>query len=492
MSLPSETLKRLLAFSETQWVTPFRVLVLMSGMFFLIYLDRGTMASTGVNGTEADDCSANQIGNSTDCIDSDGSGLQGEFGLSNAEDGVLSSMFMIGMSIAIPVCSEAVYHVNAFRLAGVNLLIWTVATIFCGLSFDFYSIAFCRMFVGVGEAAIISLAPPYIDDTAPPEKKTLWLACLFLAVPVGYAAGYGYGGVIGSTLGWRAAFILEGFLMSSFVLFCFCAQPLRLNMRTASGTEEPLEEVREKRLVTFWRHTREIFAHRVYVYLLVGYVCYTAFIGIVAYWGAKAAKAVFGMEDIVTGTIAAVFGLSGTVLGGWVLDRIGSTIPKALTLSSICCIVPGIIAGAGFLLKPSLPLFIVIYSMTLLLLFSLQAPVQATILWSVPPNHRTLANGLSVLIIHLFGDVPAPPLFGALLDEFKHHLDMEKDEAYSKALCITASVLIIAAFFFLKAALVGRTAKDYRTLGMVSEHHQRTSCSNPEDEEAPHVPLLQQ
>lgn len=138
------------------------------------------MASTGVNGTEAEHSSQDRQGNSTDSTDSDGSGLQvyisldiyllhcvisqGEFRLSNAEDGVLSSMFMIGMSIAIPVCSEAVYHVNAFRLAGVSLLIWTVATICCGLSFDFYSIAFCRMFVGVGEAAIISLAPPYIGS----------------------------------------------------------------------------------------------------------------------------------------------------------------------------------------------------------------------------------------------------------------------------------------------------------------------------------------
>lgn len=116
--------------------------------------------------------------------------------------------------------------------------------------------------------------------------------------------------------------------------------------------------------------------------------------------------------------------------------------------------------------------------------------MQASILWCVPPNHRTLANGLSVLIIHLFGDVPAPPLFGALLDEFKHHHGMEKDEAYSKALCIASAVLIVAACFFLKAALVGRTAKDYRNLAISSET-QFASCSNS-DQEAPHVPLLQQ
>lgn len=88
--------------------------------------------------------------------------VQAEFELSNTQDGIISSMFMAGMSIAIPICSESVYHVNAFRLAGVSLLIWSIATVLCGFSFDFYSLAFCRMFVGVGEAAIISFAPPYI------------------------------------------------------------------------------------------------------------------------------------------------------------------------------------------------------------------------------------------------------------------------------------------------------------------------------------------
>ena len=76
-----------------------------------------------------------------------------------------------------------------------------------------------------------------VDDNAPPERKTVWLACLFVAVPVGYAAGYGYGSAVGGNLGWRAAFIIEGALMAPFVLFCFCAKPLHLNMKTISGAE---------------------------------------------------------------------------------------------------------------------------------------------------------------------------------------------------------------------------------------------------------------
>jgi hypothetical protein len=34
---------------------------------------------------------------------------------------------------------------NPFRLIGVGLLVWTIATAGCGCSFDFWSITICRM-----------------------------------------------------------------------------------------------------------------------------------------------------------------------------------------------------------------------------------------------------------------------------------------------------------------------------------------------------------
>ena len=57
----------------------------------------------------------------------------------------------------------------------------------CGLSFGFVSLVLCRAVVGVGEASFISLAAPFIDDWAPPARKTLWLAMFYLTIPVGGA-----------------------------------------------------------------------------------------------------------------------------------------------------------------------------------------------------------------------------------------------------------------------------------------------------------------
>nr|KYP75216.1 hypothetical protein KK1_007921 [Cajanus cajan] len=71
-------------------------------------------------------------------------------------------VFVINPYPALIICS-----VNPFRLIGVGLLVWTIAILCCGFSFNFWSITICFMLVGVGEASFISLASPFIDDNAP-------------------------------------------------------------------------------------------------------------------------------------------------------------------------------------------------------------------------------------------------------------------------------------------------------------------------------------
>jgi len=73
---------------------------------------------------------------------------------------------------------------------------------------EFYSLAFCRTLFGAGQAAIIAIGPSFIgkvtiepvsakrfslDDVAPKERVTSWLAVLFLSVPCGYALGFAFG-----------------------------------------------------------------------------------------------------------------------------------------------------------------------------------------------------------------------------------------------------------------------------------------------------------
>jgi len=154
---------------------------------------------------------------------------RGDFDLNNAEDGVLSSAFMVGLLVASLIFASLAKRYNPFRLIGVGLLVWTIATAGCGASFDFWSITICRMLVGVGEASFISLAAPFIDDNAPVPQKTAWLAMFYMCIPPGIAVGYVYGGLVGKTLGWRADFWGESILMVPFVILGFVIKPLEMN-----------------------------------------------------------------------------------------------------------------------------------------------------------------------------------------------------------------------------------------------------------------------
>ncbi len=54
----------------------------------------------------------------------------------------------------------------------------------------------------------------------------MWLATFYLCIPVGYALGYIYGGVVGVALGWRAAFLIEALAMLPLVAVCFVVPPV--------------------------------------------------------------------------------------------------------------------------------------------------------------------------------------------------------------------------------------------------------------------------
>ncbi|MCO5606438.1 hypothetical protein L7F22_060626 [Adiantum nelumboides] len=206
--------------NQPRWFTPERMLFIFCFVNLLNYIDRGTIASNGVNGS-----SSNSTCSLTETCDT-GTGIQGDFGLSNFEDGFLSSAFMVGLLIASPIFAHLAKVCNPFKLIGVGLSVWTFATAACGFAVEFWTISIARMLVGVGEASFISLAAPFVVDNAPENKKTAWLSLFYMCIPVGMALGYVYGGVVGGYLHWRIAFWGEAILMLPFTVFCLNSRPI--------------------------------------------------------------------------------------------------------------------------------------------------------------------------------------------------------------------------------------------------------------------------
>ncbi|KQJ83683.1 probable sphingolipid transporter spinster homolog 2 [Brachypodium distachyon] len=459
---------------KPSWFTPKRLLVMFCIINMLNYVDRGVIASNGVNGSRGS-CSGGTC--------TSGSGIQGDFNLNNFEDGVLSSAFMVGLLVASPIFASLAKIHNPFRLIGVGLLVWTIATAGCGCSFDFWSITICRMLVGVGEASFISLAAPFIDDNAPVAQKTAWLAMFYMCIPTGIALGYVYGGLVGKRLHWRAAFWGESILMLPFVILGFVIKPLELkgfthNKKTKeygpmlnpelrdetnnngikqgvpAGTEGLTEKIPQRfsfssfgkkvmiEIGHFGQDMKELLQEKVYVINVLGYIAYNFVIGAYSYWGPKAGQDIYKMAsaDLMFGGITIVCGIFGTLAGGFILDKIESTISNAFKLLSGATFLGAIFCFSAFCFK-SLYGFIPFFSVGELLVFATQAPVNYICLHCVKPSLRPLSMAMSTVSIHIFGDVPSSPLVGLLQDNIHNWR--------ATALTLTSILFIAVIFWFI-------------------------------------------
>ncbi|ESW31179.1 hypothetical protein PHAVU_002G216300 [Phaseolus vulgaris] len=438
---------------STSWFTPKRLLAIFCVINMLNYLDRGAIASNGVNGSrgtcEGGTCKS-------------GTGIQGDFKLSNFEDGVLSSAFMVGLLVASPIFASLAKSVNPFRLIGVGLSVWTLATLCCGFSFNFWSIAVCRMLVGVGEASFISLAAPFIDDNAPASQKTVWLGTFYMCIPAGYAVGYVYGGLVGGHLGWRYAFWVEAILMFPFAILGFVMKPLQLkgfaptdskkeltletavseaqDVNASNGKDETLslkaefrdkhshEPSRSKYATTvlgqfsrFLQDFKELLVDKIFVVNVLGYIAYNFVIGAYSYWGPKAGYSIYNMAnaDMMFGGVTVVCGILGSLGGGFLLDYMNSTISNAFKLLSLSTLVGGACCFGAFLFRSEYG-FLALFAIGELLVFATQAPVNYVCLHCVKPSLRPLSMALSTVAIHIFGDVPSSPLVGVVQDKIKN------------------------------------------------------------------------
>ncbi|EOA29311.1 hypothetical protein CARUB_v10025591mg [Capsella rubella] len=431
---------------ESSSLSPVWLLVIFCIINLLNYMDRGAIASNGVNGSTK---SCNDKGKCTLA-----SGIQGHFNLSNFEDGVLSSSFMVGLLIASPI-----FAILAKRLIGVGLTVWTVAVFGCGSSFAFWFIVLCRMFVGVGEASFISLAAPFIDDNAPQKQKAAWLGMFYMCIPSGVALGYVYGGYVGKHFSWRYAFWGEAALMAPFAVLGFVMKPLQLKGAETSTNDNHLQVGNEiehdqfevstepskssyanavlKSFTGFAKDMKVLFKEKVFVVNVLGYVSYNFVIGAYSYWGPKAGYNIYKMRnaDIIFGAVTIISGIVGTLSGGFILDRVSATIPNAFKLLSGATFLGAVFCFTAFTLK-SLYGFIALFALGEFLVFATQAPVNYVCLHCVKPSLRPLSMAISTVAIHIFGDVPSSPLVGIVQD----HIN-----SWRKTALMLTSILFLAA-----------------------------------------------
>ncbi len=333
--------------------------------------------------------------------------VQTEFHLTDAQIGYLTSAFIGFYMVAAPFVGPLADRYSRKLIIIFGALFWSALTLVTAVTHTYWELLVRHTLVGVGEATFVTIAPTFVADLFPEEKRGRIFGIFYLAIPVGTAAGYLLGGKLGPSYGWRFPFYVAaapGFALALAMLFV--PEPER-------GRYDTLRETPERGSLrglvgnpAFWTATLGM---AMMTFALGGLqVWMPTFLSRSRGYSLEAANEIFGGIIVVDGILAS---LAGGWLGDYLLPKMKSSY-YFVSAISMALGIPFMIIALFFKGPIMLP-GIAIAAFFLLLNTS---PLNAAVVNSVGAHIRATAIAANIFIFHLLGDVPSPTMMGWVAD----------------------------------------------------------------------------
>ena len=190
-----------------------------------------------------------------------------------------------------------------------------------------------------------------------------------------------------------------------------------------------------------------IFFNRVWLACTASYVAYTFAMGALSLWGPTLLQRRFAVSTaragLAFGGLAALTGILGTFLGGWLTDRWQRRRPDAgvwISGVTLLAAAPVVVWALG---ARSLGLVYLAFFLGMLLLFVNTSPVNALTVSALPASVRATGVGLNVFLIHLMGDAISPELVGRRADAL-HAVGLSGGDALARALALVLPAIVLS------------------------------------------------
>jgi multidrug resistance protein len=333
--------------------------------------------------------------------------LQKEFPRSDAEYGALTTAFFLCYMITAPFVGFLADRWSRKWIMIVGALIWSAATLLTAVTNSFEVLFIRHTIVGLGEATFVTVAPSFLADLFDERKRGRIFGWFYLNIGLGAAAGYMLGGYLGNSLGWRFPFYVAAApgVILAFAL-AFLPEPPR-------GAKDLLEDKPERgtlgglvRNGAFWTAT-------------LGMAMVTFALGGMSAWMPtflnRTRQVPLAEANLIFGGITAITSVSGTLVGGWMGDRLLQKQKGAYYFVSAITLLAGVpalllaIYSSGRLMYPAI--FIAEF-----LLFLNTAPLNAAVINSVSAVIRATAMAVNLFTIHLIGDAASARIIGEISD----------------------------------------------------------------------------
>jgi MFS family permease len=319
--------------------------------------------------------------------------------------GLLGTAFLITYMLSAPVLGFLADRISRWVIVGSAVLLWSLASGGSGLAATFGMLFVTRVCVGIGEGAYGPAAPTILSDLYPIETRGRVMAIFCAAIPVGSALGYVIGAaVIGAHLDWRWAFYMvapPGLLLG---LLCFWQRDPRV------AGHHILQKSPRRGLSDYLK----LFRTRSYLVNCVAQTLMTFAAGGLGYW-VSAYLAYRGQSPTagrtIFGLITVIAGLSSTLIGGIVADKLRPRFPGSYFLVSGV----GMLAACPFFIVSlyiPFPAAWVALFLAIFLIFLNTGPSNTALANVSLPAVRATAFAVNIFIIHLLGDVQAFWLLG--------------------------------------------------------------------------------
>ncbi|HYC88360.1 MAG TPA: MFS transporter [Thermoanaerobaculia bacterium] len=296
-------------------------------------------------------------------------------------------------------------RVSRKSMIAAGLAIWSLFSGLTGFANSFWTIFFCRLMVGVGEATLGPAALSLIGDYFPPRMRATVNSIYSSAIALGGGLAFFLGGWIGQTYGWRVAFYTLGFpgLLLAVLVFFLREQP-RTATASAAASSDWADMFRSKPL-------RLLFAG----YALLGLASNNIGVWVTAFF-VRVHR--FDLLTIGTaaGIISLVVGIPAMIFAGVLADRISRKMRggrMAFTaVTAVFCVPLWLALLSTNNVAALVAVNVALYALAILWV----GPATADVIDLVRPDLRGLAIGIFFSAVNIAAYAIGSPLIGRISD----------------------------------------------------------------------------
>lgn len=337
--------------------------------------------------------------------------LKADWGLSDGQLGSLGGVVALMVGLLTFPLSLAADRLGRVRSVVAMAVVWSLATLACGLAANYQQMLLARLFLGVGEAAYGSVGLAVVFSFFPPQQRATITGAFMAGGVFGSFLGMALGGILAAQFGWRWSFAVlavAGLALAGLYALIVrrepatgeLAGPARLNLRAVAAA---------------------VFGSRTAVLAYVASGLQLFAMGALVAWLTSYFNRAYGLEPAraaVTGAGFLLIGGVGMIVCGALADRAGRNVRGARpVLAGTYCLIASVALGLAFL-PPAGAAGLVFLGLGLFFTAGASGPAGAMVADSAPPQFHGAALATLTLANNLIGLAPGAAITGLLADRY--------------------------------------------------------------------------